>query len=93
MIGLVELRRSLQRLATFALGSLLSAGNVSYQAAISFHHNLYAHLKGRTPQMQSGQTGAYYDFRNNDPATPALETDTWFTRSTDGRTVVPWRVS
>ena len=26
----------------------------------------------------------YYDFRNNDPATPALETDTWFTRSTDG---------
>ena len=26
----------------------------------------------------------YYDFRNNDPATPELETDTWFTRSTDG---------
>jgi hypothetical protein len=26
----------------------------------------------------------YYDFRNNNPATPALETDTWFTRSTDG---------
>ena len=26
----------------------------------------------------------YYDFRNNDPSTPALETDTWFTRSTDG---------
>lgn len=26
----------------------------------------------------------YYDFRNNDPNTPSLETDTWFTRSTDG---------
>jgi hypothetical protein len=26
----------------------------------------------------------YYDFRNNDSATPALETDVWFTRSTDG---------
>ena len=26
----------------------------------------------------------YYDFRNNDPNTASLETDTWFTRSTDG---------
>jgi hypothetical protein len=26
----------------------------------------------------------YYDFRNDDPATAALETDLWFTRSTDG---------
>jgi hypothetical protein len=26
----------------------------------------------------------YYDFRNNDPSTASLETDTWFTRSTDG---------
>jgi hypothetical protein len=33
----------------------------------------------------NGNVGVtYYDFRNNDPATPALETDTWFTRSTDG---------
>jgi hypothetical protein len=33
----------------------------------------------------SGNIGVtYYDFRNNNPATPALETDTWFTRSTDG---------
>jgi hypothetical protein len=48
-----------------ALGSLLEAGNTT-SAAISFHHNLYAHLKGRTPQMQAGQTGGgYYDFRNN----------------------------
>jgi pectate lyase len=45
-----------------ALGSLLEAGS---QARISFHHNLYAHLKGRTPQVQGGGTGAYYDFRNN----------------------------
>ena len=47
-----------------ALGSLLEAGGAS-QAAISFHHNLYAHLKSRVPQMQAGSTGAYYDFRNN----------------------------
>ncbi len=50
-----------------ALGSLLSAGNTTAQAAISFHHNLYAHQKGRVPQMQSitgAQTG-FYDFRNN----------------------------
>lgn len=26
----------------------------------------------------------YYDFRNDDPTTPALETDLWFLRSTDG---------
>ncbi len=26
---------------------------------------------------------AYYDFRNNDSATPELETDVWFARSTD----------
>jgi hypothetical protein len=48
-----------------ALGSLLEAGNAT-SAAISFHHNLYAHQKGRMPQMQAGQTGGgYYDFRNN----------------------------
>lgn len=48
-----------------ALGSLLSAAS---NASISFHHNLYAHQKGRVPQMGvgSGQaSGAYYDFRNN----------------------------
>lgn len=48
-----------------ALGSLLGAGNVDYQAAVSFHHNLYAHQKGRVPQLQRGEDGAYYDFRNN----------------------------
>ncbi len=50
-----------------ALGSLLSAGNTTSQAAISFHHNLYAHQKGRVPQTQSisGSLGAFYDFRNN----------------------------
>lgn len=50
-----------------ALGSLLSAGNTTAQAAISFHHNLYAHEKGRVPQTQSisGSQGAFYDFRNN----------------------------
>jgi hypothetical protein len=48
-----------------AFGSLLSAGNTSTQAAISFHHNLYAHFKGRTPQIGDGRAGAYYDFRNN----------------------------
>jgi hypothetical protein len=48
-----------------ALGSLLEAGNAT-SAAISFHHNLYAHQKGRMPQMQAGSTGGgYYDFRNN----------------------------
>lgn len=44
-----------------ALGSLLEAGS---GAAISFHHNLYAHEKSRVPQMQGGGP-AYYDFRNN----------------------------
>lgn len=50
-----------------ALGSLLSAGSTTAQAAISFHHNLYAHHKGRVPQLGtiSGSQGAYYDFRNN----------------------------
>lgn len=48
-----------------ALGSLLGAGNDSFQAAISFHHNLYAHQKGRVPTIQNGRTGAFYDFRNN----------------------------
>lgn len=43
-----------------ALGSLLEAGD---NAAISFHHNLYAHQKARVPQSQGG--GGYYDFRNN----------------------------
>jgi hypothetical protein len=48
-----------------ALGSLLGAGNQNFQAAISFHHNLYAHQKGRVPTIQRGETGAFYDFRNN----------------------------
>lgn len=48
-----------------ALGSLLEAGNTTSKAAISFHHNLYAHQKGRVPQTQGGGQGAYYDFRNN----------------------------
>jgi hypothetical protein len=50
-----------------ALGSLLEAGSSAGQAAISFHHNLYAHEKARVPQMQSqsGSLGAFYDFRNN----------------------------
>jgi hypothetical protein len=50
-----------------ALGSLLSAGSTGFQASISFHHNLYAHQKGRVPQLGtiSGSQGAYYDFRNN----------------------------
>jgi pectate lyase len=43
-----------------ALGSLLEAGT---GAAISFHHNLYAHQKSRMPQTQGG--AAFYDFRNN----------------------------
>jgi hypothetical protein len=43
-----------------ALGSLLEAGD---GAAISFHHNLYAHQKSRVPQTQ-GDVG-FYDFRNN----------------------------
>jgi hypothetical protein len=48
-----------------AYGSLLGAGNANFQAAISFHHNLYAHQKARVPQLQRGETGAFYDFRNN----------------------------
>ncbi len=43
-----------------ALGSLLEAGS---DAAISFHHNLYAHQKSRVLQTQGGS--ANYDFRNN----------------------------
>lgn len=50
------------RFTGHALGSLLSAGS---NAAISFHHNLYAHQKGRVPQVGGGGSGAYYDFRNN----------------------------
>ena len=45
------------------LGSLLQAGS---NAAISIHHNLYAHQKGRLPRVGSEVgTGAYNDFRNN----------------------------
>jgi hypothetical protein len=51
---------------------------------ISTHNNTQAF----TPAIRVDQHGnigvTYYDFRNNDPATPALETDVWFTRSTDG---------
>ena len=40
-----------------------------------------------TPAIRVDGQGAigvtYYDFRNDDPATAALETDVWFTRSTD----------
>ncbi len=48
-----------------AFGSLLEAGP---NAAISFHHNLYAHHKGRVPQIAVADeqpSGGYYDFRNN----------------------------
>lgn len=48
-----------------AFGSLLTAGNTTSKAAISVHHNLYAHQKGRVPQTGSGGQGGYYDFRNN----------------------------
>ena len=41
-----------------------------------------------TPAIRVDDDGnigvTYYDFRNNDPRTAALETDVWFTRSTDG---------
>ena len=41
-----------------------------------------------TPMVRVDARGnigvTYYDFRNNNPATAALETDVWFTRSTDG---------
>jgi hypothetical protein len=54
-------------LSGHAYGSLLEAGNSTAQAAISFHHNFYAHQKARVPQLQSqsGSLGAFYDFRNN----------------------------
>jgi hypothetical protein len=41
-----------------------------------------------TPAIRVDDDGnigvTYYDFRNNDSGTPELETDVWFTRSTDG---------
>ena len=41
-----------------------------------------------TPAIRVDDKGnigvTYYDFRNNDPKTAALETDAWFTRSVDG---------
>jgi hypothetical protein len=41
-----------------------------------------------TPAIRVDDEGnigvTYYDFRNNDPDTTALETDLWFTRSTNG---------
>lgn len=41
-----------------------------------------------TPAIRVDDQGnlgvVYYDFRNNDPATPGLETDLWFLRSTNG---------
>jgi hypothetical protein len=46
-----------------ALASLLQAGT---NANIGFHHNLYAHQKGRLPRVGSAVgTGAYNDFRDN----------------------------
>jgi hypothetical protein len=52
-----------------ALGSLLQSGS---NAKISFHHDLYAHQKGRLPRVgtEAGSlsvagVGAYNDFRNN----------------------------
>lgn len=48
-----------------AMGSLLEAGSSTAKAAVSFHHNLYAHQKSRVPQTQGGGQGGYYDFRNN----------------------------
>jgi len=51
---------------------------------ISTHNDTQAF----TPAIRVDQHGnigvTYYDFRNNDPATPALETDVWFTRSMNG---------
>ena len=58
-----------------ALGSLIQAGQ---GAKISFHHNLYAHQKGRLPRVGTEKpdrwdaenpgvrfVGSYNDFRNN----------------------------
>jgi BNR repeat-like domain len=59
-------------------------GTWSTPVRISQHNDTQAF----TPAVRVDANGnigvTYYDFRNNDPATPALETDTWFTRSTDG---------
>jgi hypothetical protein len=50
---------------------------------ISTHNDTQAF----TPAIRVDDEGnigvTYYDFRNNNPATPELETDVWFTRSTD----------
>jgi hypothetical protein len=60
-------------------------GGVTWSAPvrISTHNETQAF----TPAIRVDDDGnigvSYYDFRNDDPATPALETDLWFTRSTD----------
>jgi Neuraminidase (sialidase) len=51
---------------------------------ISRHNDTQAFTPAIRVDGNGNLAVTYYDFRNNDPATPALETDTWFSRSTDG---------
>ncbi len=51
---------------------------------ISTHNDTQAFTPAIRVDGQGNIGVTYDDFRNNDPATPALETDVWFTRSTDG---------
>ena len=62
-----------------------AGGRWSTPVRISTRRTIRRRSRRRSGSTRNGNIGVtYYDFRNNDPATPALETDVWFTRSTDG---------
>lgn len=61
---------------------------------ISTHNDTQAFTPAIRVDDQGNLGVTYYDFRHDDPSTPALETDVWFTRSTDaGRTWSEERVT
>jgi hypothetical protein len=67
-------------------------GGLTWSPPVRINNRRFA-TQAFTPAIRVDDAGnvavIYYDFRNNDPATPRLETDVWMVRSTDGGTT--WR--